>query len=160
MEALAAADDRLHPFVKFQIMQYASIYEAVISYLLWGPYKDNPLVQKMQTHKAYKPVAAMAAPTTIKYGDEDVFTCVNREAKTPKSSISFGDKVDCAVAIGFLDRAYADDIKKIYKLRNLAHIETEAETEIEVEISHAKAGYWRIKPFLERITMTLNSRQK
>src|SRR4051794_24381229 len=35
MEALRASGDEIHPFVKFQIMQYASIYEAVISHLLW-----------------------------------------------------------------------------------------------------------------------------
>ena len=40
-------------------------------------------------------------------------------------------------------------------LRNLAHIETEAQKQIEFEIDQAKTGYWRIRPFLERITSTL-----
>src|ERR1700733_6487096 len=59
MEALFATGDEIHPFVKFQIMQYASIYEAVISYLLWSRYASHPDVKTLETHKAYKPVSAM-----------------------------------------------------------------------------------------------------
>jgi hypothetical protein len=91
----------------------------------------------------------------MKYGDEDIHTCVYRDSKTPRNSIPFKEKVDCAVRIGFVEGAYAEDIKRIYELRNLAHIETEAQKQIEVEIKQAKTGYWRIKPFLERIASTL-----
>jgi hypothetical protein len=155
MEALFATGAEIHLFVKFQIMQYASIYEAVVSYLLWGKYADHDEVKKLQTHKSYKPVNALGSLTKMKYDEEDLFTCVYRDAKTPRNSIPFKDKVDCAVRIGFIDVAYAEDIKKIYELRNLAHIETEAEKQIEVELEQAKTGYWRIKPFLEKIKITL-----
>lgn len=155
MEALLADGDEIHPFVKFQILQYASIYEAVIANLLWDRYKDHTEVIKMQIHKAYKPVSALGSITSIKYGDEDIFTCVYRDSKTPRNSIPFKDKVDCAVRIGFIDAKYSEDIKKIYELRNLAHIETEADKQIEVEIDQAKNGYWRIKPFLEKIIETI-----
>lgn len=155
MEALLASGDEIHPFVKFQIMQYASIYEAVVSYLLWNRYIDHHEVKTLQTHKAYKPVSALGRLAKMKYGHEDIFTCVYRDAKTPRNSIPFKDKVDCAVRIGFIDAAYAGDIKLIYELRNLAHIETEAEKQIEVELEQAKTGYWRIKPFLEKITTVL-----
>ncbi len=76
MEALSATGDELHAFVKFQIIQYASIYEAVISHLLWNRYKAHPEVKLLQTHKAYKPVGAFAHLTAMKYGEEDVFPCV------------------------------------------------------------------------------------
>lgn len=155
MEALLASGDEIHPFVKFQIMQYASLYEAVVSYLLWTRYVDHPEVKALQTHKAYKPVNALGNLTSMKYGEELLFTCVYRDAKTPRNSIPFKDKVDCAVRIGFIDETYAEDIKRTYELRNLAHIETEAEKQIEVELAHAKTGYWRIKPFLERIMLAL-----
>lgn len=97
MEALLAAGDELHPFVKFQIMQYASIYEAVISYLLWTKYAEHNEVKLLQTHKAYKPVRALGHLTKMKYGEEELYTCVYRDAKTHRNSIPFKDKVDCAV---------------------------------------------------------------
>ena len=151
MEALLAAGDEIHPFIKFQIMQYASIYEAVISYLLWTRYAEHQEVKQLQTHKAYKPVKALGNLTNMTYGDEELFTCVYRDAKTSRNSIPFKDKVDCAIRIGFVDETYAGDIKRTYELRNLAHIEAEAAKQIEVELEQAKIGYWRIKPFLERI---------
>ncbi len=155
MEALFASGDKIHPFVKFQIMQYASIYEAVVSHLLWGRYVEHPEVKSLQTHKAYKPVNALSSLTSMKYGEEELFTCVYRDAKTQRNSIPFKDKVDCAVRIGFIEEAYSEDIKRIYELRNLAHIETEAEKQIEVELDQAKKAYWRIKPFIEKIVATI-----
>jgi len=155
MEALFAAGDEIHPFVKFQIIEYASIYEAVITHLLWGRFKDHSEVNALQTHKAYKPVCALSALTAMKYGDEELTTCVYRDAKTPRNSIPFKDKVDCAIRIGFVDPAYSEDIKRIFELRNLAHIEAEATKQIEVEIEQAKNAYWRMKPFLDRIAATL-----
>jgi len=155
MEALRVAGDEIHPFVKFQIIQYASIYEAVIAYVLWTRYAEHAEVKSLQTHKAYKPVSALGSLASMKYGDEEIFTCVYREARTLRNSIPFKDKVDCAVRIGFVDETYAGDIKRIYELRNLAHIETEAEKQIDVELEQAKLGYWRVKPFLERIASTL-----
>jgi hypothetical protein len=157
MEALLAAQDEIHPFVKFQIMQYASIFEAVISYLLWTRYREHDEVKILETHKAYKPVSALASLSAMSYDNETVFTCVRRAAKTPKNSIAFKDKVDCAVRIGFVDSAYAQDIKRTFELRNLAHIEAEAEKQIEVEIEHARTGYWRMKPFLEKIVATIEA---
>lgn len=151
MEAVYAAGDELHPFVKFQIMQYASIYEAVITYLLWKRFKDHPEVKALETHKAYKPVQALGSATKIKFGDEDVFTCVYRDSRTPRNSIPFRDKVDCAVRIGIVDAQYSEEIKRIYELRNLAHIENEAEKQIEVEIEQAKLAFWRMQPFLEKV---------
>lgn len=157
MEALYVEDNELHPFVKFQVMQYASIYEAVITYLLWSNFAEHPEVIALQTHKAYKPVSALGSLTNVTYDGEKIYTCLYKDAKTPKNSIPFSDKVDCCVRIGFVEAKYAEDIKKIYMLRNLAHIETEAIKQIEIEIEHSKLGYWRIQPFLEKIDAFLLS---
>ncbi len=152
MEALKADGDEVHAFVKFQIMQYAAIYEAVITYLLWSKYEDHPDLLAISTHKAFKKMDALGKKTKITLDDEQIYTCVLRDTKTPKTSIAFKDKVDCAVRIGFVPAEYSDDIKRLYELRNLAHIETEAEKQIEVEIEHSRAGYWRLKPFLEKVS--------
>ena len=152
MEATFVQGDEQHPFVKFQIMQYASIYEAVITNLLWGNYKEHEEVIRLQTHKAYKPVNALSSLTEVKYGEEEIFTCVYRNAKTPKNSIPFKDKVDCAVRIGFVQEAYSGDIKRTFELRNLAHIETEASKQLDVEIEQSKTAYWRLGPFIEHVS--------
>ena len=151
MEGIYASGDEIHSFVKFQIIQYAAIFEAVISYLLWNKFSNHDEMKQLAIHKSYKPVSAFGSLVEMKYGDEEIYTCVYRDAKTPKNSIPFHIKVDCCVRIGFIDAKFAEDIKNIYKLRNLAHIETEASKNIEVEIEHSKLGYWRMQPFLEKI---------
>lgn len=157
MEATFVQGDEQHPFVKFQIMQYASIYEAIITNLLWGVFNNHAEVIQLQTHKAYKPVQALGSLTKVKFGEEEIFTCVYRDAKTPKNSIPFKDKVDCAIRIGFLQATYAEDIKRTYELRNLAHIETEASKQLDVEIAQSKTAYWRLSPFLEDVTTFLST---
>ncbi len=151
MEALHVSGEDLHPFVKFQIIQYASIYEAVVSYLLWNNFKSHEDVKKMQTHKSLKKVEALGKLTKISYEDEAIYTCVIRDKKTAKNSIPFKEKIDCAVSIGFVEKIYGEDIKLIYELRNLTHIETEAIKSINVKIEQSKKGYWRMKPFLDKI---------
>lgn len=155
MEALRPANGEMHPFVKFQIMQYASIYEAVIVNLLFGKFANHPEVLALQTHKAYKPISAFGKLTQMTYDGDEVFPCLYRDTKTQRNSIPFRDKVDCAVRIGFVEVAYSGDIKETYELRNLAHIEAEASKQIEVELAHAHTGFWRMKPFLERIEQFL-----
>jgi len=151
MEATNADGDIIHPFVKFQIIQYASIYEAVVNYLLWNKFADNAEVITLQTHKAYKPIAALGRLTKMTYDGDEITACIYKDAKTHRNSIPFKDKVDCAVRIGFIDVAYSEDIKNIYALRNLAHLESEAERNIEMELEDSKKGYWRLKPFLEKV---------
>jgi len=157
MEALRPSAEFSHPFVKFQIIQYASIYEAVVAYLLWTVFCDHDEVKKLQTHKAYRPVAALGSLTKMTYDGQEIFPCLYKETKTQRNSIPFKDKVDCAVRLGVIDESYSGDIKKTYDLRNLAHLESEAERQIEVELEEAKIGYWRLKPFLEQISELLKN---
>jgi hypothetical protein len=160
MEALRPEDEFSHPFVKFQIIQYASIYEAVVAFLLWTKYADHAEVKKLQTHKAYRPVHALGSLTKMTFDGEELHSCVYKDAKTQRSSIPFRDKVDCAVRLGLIEEAYSGDIKKTYELRNLAHLEAEAKRQIEVELEESRTSYWRMKPFLERIADVLAQRDK
>lgn len=148
MEALLATGDEIHAFVKFQIMQYASIYEAVISYLLRHQYKDEPAVARMQTHKTYKKVSALGKDTKLMFGTDELHTCIYTDARTRLNDIPFSQKVACAVEIGLVREEFVSDITRIYELRNLAHIENEAEKQIDVELEQARTAYWRMKPFL------------
>lgn len=151
MEGLFVSGNDMHSFVKFQIIQYASIYEAVTTYLLWNKFLEHPEVIALQTHKAYKPVSALGHSVNFTYDGAKLFTCVYKDTKTLKSSIPFKDKVDCAVRIGFIDSSYSEDIKNLFALRNLAHLEGEAERQVEMELEDSKKGYWRIKPFIDKI---------
>jgi hypothetical protein len=151
LAALFTSGNEMHPFVKFQILQYASIYEAVVVYLLWNRYRNTKEVDDLEHHIALTKVSAFAKDATLTVNGESAVAAVNRRKKTPKTSIPFKDKVDCAVKIGFVGAAYAGDLKRIYELRNLAHIEAEAADQTEVELVHSRLAYRRMGIFLRTI---------
>ena len=151
MEGLAISGNELHAHLKFQIMQYASIYEAVINYLLLNRYKEHASVQALQLHKSYRPIAAHAAPTKLTYEGNDTFICLYKDAKTPWTSIPFQDKVNAASDIGLIDEQLGEEIKEFYRLRNAVHIETAARRGINYEVEEAKLAYRRMRPFIDQI---------
>jgi hypothetical protein len=150
-EALSVSGDEQHAFVKFQIMQYASIYEAVISNLLWGSYRDHPAVVALESHEVLTEVSGFSKSVAATFDGKAMHAAIYKTKKKLRNNIAFGDKVDCAVKIGLVDDSYAKEIKELYTLRNLAHIENEAHRQIEVEIEQSKKAYWRMQPFLQRI---------
>jgi hypothetical protein len=151
MEGLAISGNELHAHLKFQIMQYASIYEAVINYLLLNRYKEHTSVQTIQLHKAYRPIAALASPTKLTYEGNETFICLHKDAKTPWTSISFQDKVNAASDIGLIDEQLGEEIKEFYRLRNSVHIEAAAKRGIDYEVKEAKLAYRRMRPFIDQI---------
>ncbi|MBZ9810715.1 TTC39/IML2 family protein [Mesorhizobium sp. ESP-6-2] len=151
-EALNVADARLHGHVKFQIVQYAGIYEAIIVHLLWTKFVDHLAVTSMEFHKVYKKAASL--PSTLHFATasgEEISLCVHVTEKTNPFSIKFDDKVDAAVAIGFVDESIGEDIKSFYKLRNGIHLESAIKNQIKYELDSSHLAYRRMKPFTEGI---------
>lgn len=151
-EALGVSDQRLHAHVKFQIVQFAAIYEAIIVHLLWGPFRDTDVIKAMETHDAFRKVASLPANLQLRTLNGDVVAlCVLSPEKTPKNSIKFDDKVNAAVTIGFLDRNIGEEIKGIYKWRNAVHLESAVKNDIKYEIENSLLAYRRLKPFLRGV---------
>lgn len=152
MEGLRPGIDEKHSFLKFQIAQYAGIYEGVIVYVLWEHYSRTPQFIDLTTHKI--PVRAGSIKGLRyedKHGTDDAVIAVIRTKAKEKTSISFKHKLACAVALGLVEQKFQRDLEQIYELRNLAHIEAEAKKLIEVELKQAQLAYWRVQPFLEKI---------
>jgi len=151
-EALAVDGERLHAHVKFQIVQYASIYEAVIVYLLWSKFSSHPAVTDIEFHETYR--SASAWPTSLNVTNADgeaIHLCCKRKEKTPRISIKFDDKVDAAVKIGFISAGIGDEIKVFYKLRNAIHIESAVKNGVQYELDQSLLAYRRMRPFIDGI---------
>lgn len=151
MEALASQGNELHAHLKFQIIQYASIYEACINYLLQEVFKNHEEVLKIKTHKALKEVPALSKLAQMSYSGEVARLCVIKDTRTPWNSVPFENKVEASVAIGFLKRKYADEIKGLYNMRNTVHIEAAAKRQIQFQIQEAQLAYKRMRPFVDDI---------
>jgi hypothetical protein len=148
-EALSVSDERLHAHVKFQIVQYAGIYEAVIVHLLWNRFRDHSAVTAIEFHKAFKKAATLPLSLNLTATDtgEEIQLCVEARQKTSTVSIKFDDKVDAAVAIGFIDLELGEEIKGFYKLRNAIHLESAVKNETKYELDNSLLAYRRLQPF-------------
>jgi hypothetical protein len=147
-EALAVKEERLHAHVKFQIVQYAGIYEALIVWMLWKKFPDHAAVAAIEFHSTYKHAANLPASVSLTSSSgEPITLCTERKEKTPRTSIKFDDKINAAVAIGFLHEPLGEEIKAFYKLRNAIHLESAVKNEINYEIENSQLAYKRIFPF-------------
>ena len=151
MEALHVSGVELHAHAKFQIMQYASIYEACINYILKEVYRTHAEVIKISTHRSLKEVSALSKHTKISYDGTPALICLEKPTKTEWTAIPFENKVDAAVAIGVISGSYAEEIKRFYQLRNGIHIESAAKRQITYELEQAKLAYRRMSPFIAEI---------
>jgi hypothetical protein len=157
-EALKVSGAHMHAHVKFQIIQYASIYEAVIVYLLWNRFSEHGAVISIQFHKVFRKAATLPSSLIFTTADSaEIFLCTEQLEKTSTMSIKFADKVDAAVSIGFLDHELGHEIKEFYNLRNALHLETAVKRAIKYEIEQAQLAYWRMQPFIDGIKGYLRS---
>jgi hypothetical protein len=160
-EALAVRGERMHAHNKFQIMQYASIYEAIITHLLWTKYADTEPVKRISNHQTYKPINDL--PTNVRLletPDERLAICAYRKEATTVHAIKFNDKVDAAVEVGFVHRRLGTEISEFFRLRNGMHLENAVNKQIQYELEQALLAYRRMQPFIKGVREFLISQKK
>lgn len=145
-QGLACTGTELHAHTKFQITQYASIYEAVIGYMIENTYKEHASVKGMLNEIVYVP---SDYSKNIKFYDkEGAELKLCRVKSETKSQVRFDNKVDVCVEIGFMHVSIASDIKRFYKLRNGIHLSNAIKNIITYDIEQAQLAYRRIRPFI------------
>ena len=147
MSALGLEGAKLEAHLKFQITQYASVYESVICHILWTTFKDSPELKTLETHKTYKKVCELPQKLAMTFDEEPLALCALRDQKTSLMSIKFDDKVDVAVALGMVRQSIGEEIKILYKLRNAIHIESAVKHNTAFELEQARIAYLRLQPF-------------
>lgn len=148
-EALSVKEERLHAHVKFQIVQYAGIYEALIVWMLWEKFPNHAAVAAIEFHSTFRRAATLPSTVSLTSNTGEAITlCTETKEKTSRISIKFDDKVNAAVEIGFLHKPLGEEIKAFYKLRNAIHLESAVKNEIKYEIANSQLAYRRILPFM------------
>jgi hypothetical protein len=158
-EALNVADKRLHAHNKFQIVQYAGIYEAIIVYLLWEKFDGHQAIIDIENHSAFRRAGSFPSNLSLTNTDtgQEISLCVETRQKTPKVSIKFDDKIDAAVKIGFVDATLGGEIKEFYKLRNAIHLESAIKNDVKYELDNSSLAYRRLQPFTDGIRSFLKN---
>lgn len=160
--------------IRHQILAYASIYEAVIHYVLYSYYQDTKEFHKMQHHTVptkmgFSEKQMIEVKKILSREQEDIYIYHLQERKRDESSVRFDDKCKTAEVLGLIkpftnDRQeridLASEIIEIYGYRNAIHLVAEQRKGIEYELELSKNAYRRMKPFIQQIKAGLERDHK
>lgn len=164
-EGLEASDENKIFQVRSQILSYATIYEAVIQYILYTYYFDTTAFEELTTHivpiKIDIPtLKRIKLHKELSHDGKDIATFYYGKRKKDEGNIRFEQKCKAAEKLGLI-HTYRDEngmkiylpeeIIEIYSYRNGIHLLAEQRKEIKYELELSKKAYWRIKPFIAQI---------
>ena len=156
LEGVRATGSLRRTQVKLQVLLYASIYEAVLHYVLFTKYKTAPQVRKLgeNTRRVKVSVsrdlrAKLVAQTRI----VDTELVVTRE--TPGvadiTKIRFDVKAETAHALGLVTAGLRDDLIEVFSARNAIHLHAEIRKGLKYELELSKKAYRRLMPFRQQV---------
>ena len=164
-EGLEATDIHLRFQIRSQILSYASIYEAVLEYVLNTYYSDTPEYEDL-THQDNVPTNICIPQdkrerlqAELSHDGKEIYTVYYKRKKKQNTSIRFDDKCRTAENLNLIGKIHREDsvidlpaeIIEIYSYRNGIHLIAEQRKEIKYELELGKLAYRRLKPFIEQI---------
>jgi hypothetical protein len=150
-EALGLRKDFNNVFVKMQILLYASIYEALIDYAL-EKNKTEPTVASLLRQEFFSPVPALSGATELTYKEADathkIVTCKKKVRTQKLKEIQFKDRLNAAVALGFVKAANQEELEALYTSRNKIHILAAAADDFKPDGLQSSKAYQNLFAFL------------
>lgn len=173
-EGLEATDENLIFEVRHQILAYASIYEAVIQYVLYSYYQNTLEFHNMQYHTvptrmSFSEKQMEDVKRILSKPDENLMIYHLQERKKDETQVRFDDKCKTAEALGLLKKFVNDhgdtinlpaEIIEIYGYRNAIHLVAEQRKGIQYELDLSKTAYRRMRPFIDQIKERLKQDKK
>jgi hypothetical protein len=162
LEGFSAVDDLLIAQVRLQVLQYTSIYEAVVHHVLFDVLGEIPEVQSLLVYQSLKPYSVPSVMTkTIKslvHDGREIVPAFMASSKVDKSKVRFDYKVRCASQLGLIAESLAAELVTLYEARNSIHLHAEIKKDIEWEIEISRVAYQRFQPFREQVIDGLHTR--
>ena len=155
MKTLHLSKSKYYAFVKFQILQYASIYEAILDYCLEEYYKDEIMTKYADI--TYTPVPALSKSTNITYETNEIFLCTKTIRKKPIKLMRIQNRTDFAAEKGIISDTMQNRICDLYDTRNNIHILKATQSGFMPKLSDAKTAYKIMDDFVSEIKTFLSN---
>ena len=136
--------------VKFQIIQYASICEALLNYTLEYYYKDE-FAEKFAAYTYTDFSSALSSKTQIVYEGKPLYLCRQKIEKAKISWTSNPYKAAFALEKGILTEDTKKQYCELYELRNNAHILKATTTDYYPKLKEASLAYELTFKFIAEI---------
>ena len=150
MQVLSLKQSKNKGIVKFQIIQYASICEGLLNYVL-SKYFRKEFGEEYASVKFTNCTNALSGKTQITYDGKKVVLCTEKTDNAKLEVASNPTKSEFALKMGILSQNTKDKYCALYDLRNNAHILKAAKAKYFPKINEAKDAYLLCFSFIEEI---------
>ncbi|MFF1883418.1 hypothetical protein ACFVVC_18340 [Pseudarthrobacter sp. NPDC058196] len=156
LEGVGADGWLLRAQIRIQILQYASIYEAVIHHILFDELATDPAVVALTEFPTNKKISIPAASQAqlekhLSHDGKEIIPTYEAIGKTSSTKVRFDNKANCASLLGIITEDLRDDLIDIYEARNAIHIHAEIRKSLDYQLDLSKRAYRRMKPFRDQI---------
>lgn len=162
LESVRAMGGLQRAQIKLQVLQYASMYEAILHYLLFHVYHDTAVVRALMESPRRTKVAVsreLRAKLVLQTNIPESQLVVSRETvgKTDVTKIRFDAKAQTAVELGLITEALRDDLVEVFSARNAIHLHAEIKKNLNYQLELSKKAYRRMQPLKKQIVARLRS---
>lgn len=170
-EGIEAKDEHLIFEIRNQILGYATLYEAIIEYVLITYYSATPEFDELTHHTV--PTRISIPQSKLKklkeeltHAGENISTFYYKRKAKEATKIRFDEKCKTAEKLGLIQKFKSDkgelidlpqELIEIYSYRNGIHIVAEQRKGIVYELDLSKRAYRRMRPFIDQIKNKLQS---
>lgn len=160
LEGMTADSWLLRAQIRFQVLSYASIYEAIIHHILFDRLANDPSVNALIEYKTKKlidiPFEKKAClEKALEHDGKKIIPTYETIGKTDITKIRFDKKAECAEKLGLISIQLKDEIIEFYDARNAIHIHAEIRKNLDYQLDLSKRAYRRMEPFIDQIKMNL-----
>ena len=147
--------------VRIQILQYASIYEAVIHHILFDRLGTSDEVRRLvEFHRLVRisipEHKQIALNKDFAHDGKVIIPTYQGTGRTDVTKVRFDNKANCAVDLGLIDQDLCRDLIEIYEARNAVHLHAELRKNLSYEIDMARTAYRRLEPFRFQLVTSLS----
>ena len=150
METLSLPMGKNKGVVKFQIIQYASICEALLNYAIDTYYKDE-FESEFAATVYSEAKDAFSSLTHITHNGHPLYVCRAKKEKAKTAFTSTPVKADYALSKGIISQDIRDEYCALYDLRNNTHILKAAAIDYYPKIKESKDAYILTYRFVNEI---------
>lgn len=161
MQGLQLTSFKKTSIIKFQIQQYASIYEALIDYTLEKFHKDEVKEQLKETE--FKIVNVLSSNSSIIMTfdgkQETVYTCKKTTRNVPLKKTRIDKRTELAKSFGIISDTIKIEFDGLYDLRNNIHILKAATADYRPKIEEATKAFQLMEPIQSSIKLYVQTKK-
>lgn len=161
MQGLHLTSFKRTSIIKFQIQQYASIFEAMIDYTLEKFNKED--IKELLKEPEYKPVSILSQNTILSLTTngvtEPIFTCKKASRSVPLKKTRIDKRTEIAEKLGIISATIKSEFDSLYDLRNHIHLLKAASADYRPKIEEATKAFRLMEPIRSSVELYIRTKK-